>query len=100
MKEKEEWIANKVKERLQQMQDVAAKAKEQGLISQDSTETPQISIITDMKTLQAADPKFYAIARTNDIVALFPEESIIILYNQETSTIVNSGKYVTNISAQ
>ncbi len=78
--------------------DIVDKAKKQNLISSDSTETPQISIITDVKSLQTANPDFYSIARNNDIVALFPQEQLIVLYNQETSTIVNSGKYSTNIS--
>lgn len=79
--------------------DITSKAKELGLIEDNSTEAPQISIITDVKSLQAANPNFYSVARNNDIVALFPSSQLIVLYNQETATIVNSGNYSTNITS-
>ena len=74
------------------------KAKAQNLIPADSTETPQISVITDVKPLKESNPDFYANARNNDIVALFAQEQLIVLYNQDTATIINTGKYATNIS--
>lgn len=76
---------------------LTTKAKDRSLISQDSTEIPQISLITDIDTLRKTDPAFYAPAKNNDIVGLFAQAQIIVLYNQESDSIVNTGKYSTSI---
>lgn len=76
---------------------ITTKAKDRSLISQDSTEIPQISLITDIDTLKKTDPTFYATAKNNDIVGLFAQAQIIVLYNQESDSIVNTGKYSTSI---
>lgn len=80
------------------IEDITTKAKELGLVEDESEEIPQISLITDVKSLQTANPEFYSLARNNDIVALFAQSQLIVLYNQETATIVNSGEYTTSIT--
>lgn len=80
------------------IEDIIRVAKEQNLLPAESTETPQISIVTDTRALQQSNPEFYKVARNNDLIALFPAHQLIILYNQETSSIINSGSYSTTIN--
>jgi len=77
--------------------DISTKAKEAGLIDTDSQETPQVSVITDITKLKSENPTFYSIARNNDVVAVFSESQLIVLYNIESKSILNSGKFTTNI---
>ncbi len=76
---------------------ITTKAKDMRVISASSTEVPQISIITDVDTLKTNDPAFYANAKNNDIVGLFASAQVIVLYSQESESIINSGKYATSI---
>jgi len=76
---------------------IIEKTKEKNLISQDSTEQPQVSIVSDISKLKGQNPTFYANARNNDVVAIFSDSQVIVLYNLETKTIINSGKFVTSI---
>lgn len=88
-------LLNKTQQKL--IDDIVASAKEQGIIDSASKEVPQISIISDVKSLAASDPTFYRSARNNDIIVLFAESQVIALYNQETGEIFNHGQYQTTI---
>src|SRR5690606_31739246 len=51
------------------VENVVKKAKERGLIQNDSDETPQVAVVTDPNALRQANPEFYRDAQQNDILA-------------------------------
>ncbi len=71
--------------------------KNAGLISRDATETPQVSVINDVVSLKKTDETFYVNVRNGDLLVLFPQNEVIVLYNVNTKEIINSGKYKTEI---
>lgn len=79
--------------------EIVTAARDSGVITTANDETPQLSLITDVKALQTNDPVFYKNARANDIIALFPQAEVILIYNQESKTVVNYGNYTTQITA-
>jgi hypothetical protein len=79
---------------------VIAKAKEAGLIASDSTEKPQLSVVTDAAAVKTQDATFYANVANDDIIASFPTARVIILYRSSTGNMINSGTFNTVISAQ
>jgi hypothetical protein len=80
------------------MSAIVSKAKERGLISNDSNETPQIAVVTDVNAVKATNSTFYANVQLNDILATFSQSSIVILYRPSSNTIVNSGSFSTTIN--
>lgn len=76
---------------------VVTKAKKANLIPQDSTETPQVALVSDPNALKSGNPQFYAEAQQNDIVVTFPRSSIVILYRPSNDLIINSGSFSTVI---
>jgi len=79
----------------QATQAVVAKAKEQNLITQDSTETPSLSVIVDENKVKESDPTFYANAQKDDIIATFADSKLILIYRPATKSIINSGTFTT-----
>lgn len=77
---------------------IVTKAKELKLLSPDSNQTPQLSVVTDVTSLQNIDRNFYANVQKDDLIAVFPESSLILIYRQSNNTIINSGKVQTSIS--
>lgn len=76
---------------------INAKAKAAGLIQQESTETPNLSIIGDEEQVKAQDPKFYALARKGDVVGIYPIAKVIVIYNLQSDAIIKSGRVDTTI---
>ncbi len=68
-------------------------AKESELIPQDTTSEPQISVVTDVETSKKRDPEFYENLASQDVVAIFNSEGVIIIYRSDTDEIVNSGSF-------
>jgi hypothetical protein len=89
-------ILNKVQTDV--LDEVVSEAKDEDLIEESSQEVPLVSIITDVEKLKSQDPSFYAKAQVNDILALFPDSGIIVVYRQEIKKIVASGKYSNKIT--
>src|SRR5690606_34843519 len=81
------------------VENVVKKAKERGLIQNDSDETPQVAVVTDPNALRQANPEFYRDAQQNDILATFTASSVVVLYRPATDAIINAGNFVTNINA-
>jgi hypothetical protein len=81
------------------MNSIISKAKEQGIIPSTSEEEPALSVVTDIAVLQAQDPTFYSSARNNDIIAIFSQAEVILLYNNDTGSIIKSGTYTTQIQS-
>ncbi len=77
---------------------IVAKAKSANLIAADSTETPQLSSVTDAAQVKAQDASFYANVANGDIIALFPSAKVVVLYRPSTGDMVNSGTFNTTIS--
>jgi len=72
-------------------------AKNAGVIDADSQEVPSVSIVTDAKKLRDQNATFYKDAKNNDVLASFAESGILVIYRQDTQTIVNSGQFSTTI---
>lgn len=78
-------------------EEIRALAIGQGLLTPETTEEPQLSVVSDPQKLKERDDKFYADIQEGDVVAVFSDAGLIILYRQETGAIVNSGTYQTRI---
>jgi hypothetical protein len=76
---------------------INAMAKAAGIIQQDNSEVPNLSIIGDEEQVKAQDPKFYALARKGDVVAIYPTAKVIVIYNLQSDAIIKSGKVDTTI---
>ncbi len=70
---------------------ILARAKSEGLIAEGEEEVPQASVVEDPQQLVSQDPDFYSRAQTGDIIAVFPENQVIVLYNPNNDSIYNSG---------
>jgi hypothetical protein len=77
---------------------LVAKAKEQGLIAQDSTEIPSASIVTDAAPVRASSPSFYQRVQNEDIVGFFNSSSKVIVVRASTGEVINSGTISTIIN--
>jgi len=77
--------------------DIITIAKKSVLIDPDSKETPQVSLITDAKTLREENASFYKDARNDDILVFFTESQVVMVYRQESKSIIKSGSYNTAI---
>lgn len=76
---------------------LVAKAKAQGIIPNDSQESPQLSSVTDANELKKQNVTFYANAVNNDVIAVFSTAGKIIVYRASNDTIINSGNFRMNI---
>lgn len=80
---------------LENQKDIAekliAKAKEQGIISQDSAEAPYLKqITTDLEDLKDVNSAFYNNAAVSDVIAIFVIENKLILYRPSNDSIVGN----------
>ncbi|MEP7103329.1 MAG: hypothetical protein ABI721_01295 [Candidatus Dojkabacteria bacterium] len=74
---------------------VVAKVKEVGLITSDSTETPNLSVVVDEDKVKESNSSFYTNVQKDDIIATFPDSKLLVIYRPATKAIINSGKYTT-----
>jgi hypothetical protein len=72
-------------------------AKDSGAVDRDSVEVPQVSVISDARQLRQTNPGFYADAQNGDILAYFLDSGVLVIYRDETQTIINAGSYSTTI---
>jgi hypothetical protein len=79
---------------------VAAKARSVGVLSTNSTETPHLSAVSSPEQLKAEDAIFYAQVSVGDVIGVFPEAKVIVVYRPATDGIVSSGKYQTIITPE
>ena len=84
-------IINKAQETI--LTNVTAKAKELGVIDNNSTEQPQLQAVTDAATLKSSNSTFYSDVQNDDVVALFAQAKKIVLYRPSTNTIIKYGQY-------
>lgn len=75
-----------------------AKTKEANLIADDSQESPELAVVVNPENLRTVNASFYANAQQNDIVATFGQSAILVLYRPSSNSIINSGKFSTNIT--
>lgn len=74
------------------VKNLLAKVKEQGIISKDNDEAPQLRIITtELADLQRTNGDFYSQAKENDIIAMFAKENKIVLYRAEGNAVIKYG---------
>jgi hypothetical protein len=72
-------------------------AKAQGLVTDETAVSPQVSIVTDPELLQAQSETFYALALEGDYVVYFPNAETILIYRPDTDEIIKIGTYRTEI---
>ncbi len=77
---------------------IVNKVKEQKLIAADSGQIPQVSVVSDVTSLQNTDRSFYANVQKDDLVGVFTSSNLIVIYRPSTNTIINSGKVQTSIT--
>jgi len=72
------------------------KAKEAGLISKESNEVPQVSVVDNPEDLMKIN-EFYSSVEKSDLIISFNNPSIVIIYRPSTDRIIKSGSYSLNI---
>ncbi len=77
--------------------DAVLKKAEESSISIVENDTPQINVVQDVNKLRQSVPGFYDAAAKNDLIALFPQSQVVILYRQSEDRIINSGTFKTVI---
>lgn len=77
---------------------ITEQAKTLNLISSDSTELPQVTTIQDVEPLKMQNPEFYKNAKDNDLIAVFANSQVILIYNMNNNSVVNKGKFFTSIT--
>lgn len=88
-------IANSTQQQISDA--VISKARAAGIVATDSTETPQLSVVTDVNALKSQSADFYANVQEGDVLAVFSQAKKIIIYRSATGTIVNFGTVSTAI---
>lgn len=73
-----------------------AKLKKDQIISQNSQEVPQLSVVSDLAALKNADQTMYGNAQVGDITAVFPQSQLFVLYRPSSDQVITSGKVSTN----
>lgn len=58
----------------------------------------QLSVVNDPDTLKSNSGGFYEVAVVGDIIAIYPEEQLILLYRPSESRLVNSGSLSISIN--
>jgi len=72
------------------------KAKDSGLIPNENTEEPQVSVVQDPEALKKVNA-FYNEVQKDDLIISFTNPSLVIVYRPSNDIIVKSGKYNLNI---
>lgn len=84
-----------------QQQEVIAtiidKAKKLNLVEANYSSTPQLSVVTDEELVKQTNPDFYANTKNGDIIAFFTDKNVILVYNPDSDTVVNFGRFTTQI---
>jgi hypothetical protein len=73
------------------------KAKELKIVPDTSKEELQATIVTDPAIFKKQSATFYADLRKDDVVGVYNESQIIVVYRQETGQIIKSGSFGVNI---
>jgi hypothetical protein len=81
-----------------QVAKVVAKAKSEGLVSQDSTVVPQVLVVSDVDALKAENAEFYQSVDTNDLIVIYSAEKLIFIYRPSTDRIISTGTVNTSVS--
>lgn len=78
---------------------IISAALSQGLITDANSANPQLSVVTDPALLQSQDADFYANAQSGDVIAIFPNNEIILLVRSTAGqvSIIEQGTYNTAI---
>lgn len=76
---------------------ILTRAKSDGLIEEGNEEVPQASVVEKPQELISKDAQFYSRVQKGDIIVVFPEHELILLYNPNNDSIYNSGKIETVI---
>jgi hypothetical protein len=76
---------------------IVSLAKQQGIIPSESESVPQASVVTDPTAFKQQDPEFYADLAQGHVIAVFPNEQVIVLYNPTNTTIYKRGNVSTVI---
>lgn len=78
--------------------DLTSAVKQAGLIASDSSQTPSVSVVTDVTVLKNQNREFYKDAEKDDLIGVFPDSNLIVIYRPSSKRIVNSGKVQTTIT--
>ncbi|KXK26639.1 MAG: hypothetical protein TR69_WS6001000646 [candidate division WS6 bacterium OLB20] len=78
---------------------VVKAAVSSGVIGSAENANPQLSVVTDPKQLQSQDAEFYKNAQSGDVIAIFPNNEVILLVRSANGqvTIIEQGEYNTSI---
>lgn len=79
------------------IQTIVSLAKQQGIIPSESESVPQASVVKDPAAFKEQNPTFYADLQQGHVIAIFPNEQVVVLYNPSTTTIYKRGTVNTTI---
>lgn len=76
---------------------INALVRESELVSDESDENPELSIVSEVDTFKSRNSKFYADLEQDDVIAIYSEAGVIVIYRPDSGDLVNSGTYNVNI---
>jgi len=71
---------------------------EKGLIASDSEEVPQVNVVAEVDAFKAQSAEFYVNLAVGDVIAVYNDAGVIVVYRPETGVIINSGRFGVSIS--
>lgn len=77
--------------------EISDAAKAQGLLANTSEEKPDLVELEDVAAAQAKNATFYANAKKGDVVAVYNQAELILIYRRDGKQIINTGKVNTSI---
>jgi len=77
---------------------IASKLVSAGVFTGDNTEVPQMTLVSDPSKFVAQDPTFYAQLKANDIIAVYNDSKLIVIYRFDEDRVLNLGSFETQIN--
>ena len=71
--------------------------KSRGILSKDNDSVPQLELVQDPGILRSQNEEFYRLAQKNDLIAIYPQDQLIVLYRPSDEKVLNYGRFNTQI---
>jgi len=79
---------------------ISTKLQSEGILDVADIETPQMTLVSEPAKFQEQDASFYGSLQANDIIAVYNEARLIVIYRFDQDQIVNVGSFQTQIDPQ
>ena len=79
---------------------ISTKLQNEGILTAGEVETPQMTLVSEPAKFQEQDSNFYGSLQANDIIAVYNEARLIVIYRFDQDQIINIGSFQTQIDPQ